>query len=877
MKNALLEQYGIHKLTELRLSPYSCLIDSNIEQTPHQVEAFIAALKALKTGGIILADEVGLGKTIEAGLVIKYLIKDGAKRILIAMPPPLRKQWQDELEEKFNLKTIIPESKYSIQNRDEYKWKKLTNDDEPLIVITSYGFTPWFVKHFKNVKWDCFIFDEAHRLRNYGTGTKMPKAIFDATRYVPKIMLTATPLQNNLRELYALSQFIDERIFISEKVFNNMFVIPEDYKGLRKAIAPILHRTLRKDVAEYIFFSKRDCMPVDFKLNREEAILYQLANDYLQRPVLHAVSTKNNALVKMVVRKLLASSSYAVVETFEVLKKRLKILKENTRVVKADISLQAFFNLIDDDGDDATGEEPEDDDIQAIERERYREEINNELTVVEDIIKMAVQVKSNSKSDAVITALKLAFEYQRKMGFSEKALIFTESKRTQKYLVESLLSAGFDGIIVFNGEMNDPETKKIYNAWKTRNPKRVTNTPSVDMKQAIVEQFKNEAKILIATDVASEGLNLQFCDTVINYDLPWNPMKIEQRIGRCHRFGQKRDVWVYNLLNRENAADARVYDILEHKFNLFKGVFGASDEALGLLESGSNFEKKVMAIYEHCKSPAQFKREFDRLESEITAKRNKKQNELKHVLQAITSAEKRKHLAFTAEKLKTWIEETAKWSEIAKETKPVKNSIMQISNANLTFDGKTVFHGYIFVGALTKSTNEFVQPILAAFDNNGIMLKYNSNEIEQAFKPIQNSAFAAYKPDNVEMQLINTCFDKITPAMIVEYQKKNKQIIDQNDIRINNWEENQSGQYKAESDELSTLINALTTQKNISKHFQEKIEIQKKIDKYKKEQNKRDENYHSAMLAVKNQAEEARNMFNAQFQIDPNCACQSNC
>ena len=195
--------------------------------------------------------------------------------------------------------------------------------------------------------------------------------------------------------------------------------------------------------------------------------------------------------------------------------------------------------------------------------------------------------------------MEFAFAYHRENKIPEKALIFTESKRTQKYLVESLKTAGFDNILVFNGEMNEPETKKIYKAWCARNPKRVTNSPSVDMKQAIVEQFEKEAKILIATDVASEGLNLQFCDTVINYDLPWNPMKIEQRIGRCHRFGQERDVWVYNLLNMENIADKRVYEILETKFNLFKGVFGASDEALGLLESGSDFERKIEKI-KHC-------------------------------------------------------------------------------------------------------------------------------------------------------------------------------------------------------------------------------------------------------------------------------------
>ncbi|GHV63938.1 hypothetical protein AGMMS49587_15300 [Spirochaetia bacterium] len=708
MKNALLEQYGRHKLQELRQSPYSCLIESKIEQTPHQVEAFVAAIQALNTGGIILADEVGLGKTIEAGLILKYLIKKGAKRILIAMPPSLRKQWQDELSEKFLISAEIPESKYSVQRRDEDHWKSLVKRDDALVVITSYNFAPWFIKKFYDVKWDCFVFDEAHRLRNFGNGAKMPKAIFDTTRYVPKVMLTATPLQNNLRELFALSQYIDERIFVNEKVFEEMYVRPEDYKGLRETITPILHRTLRKEVGEYMYFSKRDCMLVDFKLSRDEAVLYQLANDYLQRPVLYAVSSRNNALVKMVVRKLLASSSYAVIETFEVLRERLKILKQNTRAEKADISLKSFFSLIDDEDDNSTGDDIEED-IEQIERERYRTEIDNELSAINDIIKMAAQIKSNAKIEAVKEAVTFAFEYHRENKLPEKALIFTESKRTQRYIVEALTAAGFEGIIIFNGEMNDPETKKMYNAWKARNPGRVTNTPGIDLKQAIIEQFQYEAKILIATDVASEGLNLQFCDTVINYDLPWNPMKIEQRIGRCHRFGQTRDVWVYNLLNRENAADARVYEILDQKFNLFKGVFGASDEALGLLESGTNFEKKILEIYEHCRTAAEFRQEFNRLEREITAKRSKKANELKHILMSVSSDEQKIHLAKTAEMIKNYVGNTEQWSKIAGNIKPVYNTILKIQNKNISFNKPASEHGYIFIGAfLKKELSEFI-------------------------------------------------------------------------------------------------------------------------------------------------------------------------
>lgn len=892
MRNALLEQYGSHKLTELRQSPYSCLVDSQIEQTPHQVEAFVAALQALKSGGIILADEVGLGKTIEAGLVLKYLIKNGSKRILIAMPPPLRRQWQDELWEKFEIKAEIPESKYSVQYRDAAEWRAKFGSSNPLVIIASYGFASWFIRAFLSVKWDCFIFDEAHRLRNLNNGAKMPKALFDATRYVPKVMLTATPLQNNLRELFALSQYIDERIFVSEKVFAEMYIKPEDYKGLREAITPILHRTLRKDVEAYMHFSKRDCMLVDFKLSREEAILYQLANDYLQRPVLYAVANKNNALIKMVVRKLLASSSYAVIETFEVLRERLKVLKQNTRAEKADISLSAFFSLIDDEDEDATGDDFEED-IEQIERERYRAEIDNELAAVENIIKMASQITVNSKIKAVIEAVTFAFDYHRENGFSEKALIFTESKRTQRYIVEALTVAGFDGIIVFNGEMNDPETKKLYNAWRARNPKRVTNTPSIDLKQAIIEQFQNEAKILIATDAASEGLNLQFCDTVINYDLPWNPMKIEQRIGRCHRFGQVRDVWVYNLLNTENEADKRVYEILETKFNLFKGMFGASDEALGLLESGTNFEKKVLDIYEHCKTASEFKREFDRLEREITAKRGKKANELKQILIAMSSDEKKKHLAKTAKMINGYVENVEQWTEIANGVKPIHNTVLQVKDVEVSFKYSTTKHGYVFVGAFMKKipgleqitqitmgesrviqqatpdTIRFIQPVLIVFDESGSVLHFDTREIVQAFKDIPETAFMPIEPDALEMELIGKCYDQIAPIMMNEHIEQSKPIIEQNDKRVKNWIDNQRGQYKAASDDLREQIAELAAHKNISKLFQEKIDIQKKIDRLEKQLSQRDEKFHISMIDIERQAEKDREAFNEQFIFDP--------
>ena len=152
----------------------------------------------------------------------------------------------------------------------------------------------------------------------------------------------------------------------------------------------------------------------------------------------------------------------------------------------------------------------------------------------------------------------------------------------------------------------------------------VSGSRTADMKAAIVEEFRTKASILIGTEAAAEGINLQFCSIIVNYDLPWNPQRIEQRIGRCHRYGQKNDVVVVNFLNKSNAADQRVYALLSEKFKLFSGVFGSSDEILGSVESGVDFEKRIAAIYQRCKNKDDIQREFDELQEELADQINTK-------------------------------------------------------------------------------------------------------------------------------------------------------------------------------------------------------------------------------------------------------------
>lgn len=567
--NLLLEQYSRYKKLELEASPFHFLLDANIEPNPHQINAFCAAIGALKTGGIVLADEVGLGKTIEAGLVLKYVLETGAKRVLIALPASLRKQWELELEDKFGLEADILD-RLTVES-DASGWrKKLTNTKDVRIVITSYDYSSKLMKRFPDVKWDFIIIDEAHNFRNVFHGTKRAKNLFDMSKGIPKILLTATPLQNSLLDLHGLISFIDPRVFGSEKVFSKRYIKDEDYTDLKRELQPVLYRTLRKDVAKYMNFKKRICKTVDFTLSKDEIELYQRVNDFLKREMLYSIPTSNRALIILVIRKLLASSSFALIETFEVLQKRLEKLKEGSKSASAQEGFDLFWSYVEDEIDESDFEDTENEDTLV-----QKQFIQAELDEVKRIIEVAKRIKTNAKVDALKTAIGIAFQYQLEAGIPQKVVVFTESKRTQKYVAGELRKSGYaeEDILLFNGDFDDVMTKDIYKAWTVKNYGKANHGRSVEYKHAIVDYFKNNAKILICTDAGSEGLNLQFCNTVINYDLPWNPMKIEQRIGRCHRYGQENDVVAINLLNTQNVADQRVYDILSKKFELFEGVF----------------------------------------------------------------------------------------------------------------------------------------------------------------------------------------------------------------------------------------------------------------------------------------------------------------
>jgi hypothetical protein len=246
--------------------------------------------------------------------------------------------------------------------------------------------------------------------------------------------------------------------------------------------------------------------------------------------------------------------------------------------------------------------------------------LRGEIAELEHYISLARSIKEDEKSHALLKALKTGFDHMAEMGAPRKVVIFTESRRTQDYLARFLEAHGHaEKVVTFSGTNDSPAVTGIYQRWLKEHAgsDRITGSPAVDRRTAIIDHFRERGEILIATETAAEGVNLQFCALVVNYDLPWNPQRVEQRIGRCHRYGQAFDVVVINFLNRRNDADRRVLELLSEKFHLFDGVFGASDEILGRIESGIDFEKRIAAIYDTCRTAEEIQTAFETLQKEL--------------------------------------------------------------------------------------------------------------------------------------------------------------------------------------------------------------------------------------------------------------------
>lgn len=630
-------KYYAHELTKRCASDSveklaSVLADAQVDLNPHQVEAALFAFRSPFSKGAILADEVGLGKTIEGGLLLAQKWAERKRRLLVIVPANLRKQWSQELADKFYLPSLILEAR---SFNESIRAGNLNPFQQDAIILCSYQFARTREPYLRQTSWDLVVIDEAHRLRNvYKNSSKIAIAIKRAVAPFPKLLLTATPLQNTLLELYGLVSIVDDFAFGDLKSFRTRFARlgnDADFAELKERLKPLCKRTLRRQVLEYVKYTNRHALVQEFVPSEEEQRLYDLVSDYLQRPTLYALPASQRQLMTLILRKLLASSTYAISGTLEGLVQRLEAAAVAATAVDAPPeALSADWEELDELADEWEGDADG-----PLQQERARlapeqlEELRQEMEQLRQFHALARSIIRNSKGEVLLTALRRGFaaavQAQQSQGaatLQQKAVIFTESRRTQEYLFRVLEQTEFAGrVMLFNGTNNHPTSKAIYRRWLAQHAgtDRISGSPSADMRAALLEHFRDHATILIATEAAAEGINLQFCNLVVNYDLPWNPQRIEQRIGRCHRYGQKFDVVVVNFLNKNNAADQRVYELLDEKFRLFNGIFGASDEVLGAVESGVDFEKRIAAIYQQCRTPEQIQFEFDQLQRELEA------------------------------------------------------------------------------------------------------------------------------------------------------------------------------------------------------------------------------------------------------------------
>ena len=453
------------------------------------------------------------------------------------------------------------------------------------------------------------VIDEAHNLRNvYSKSNTMAKNILEGVIDKKKVLLTATPFQNSLMELYGITRYINNDLFGDPSYFKYKYIrnYQDNLTELRERLNLICKRTLRKQAEKYIKYSKRITNTFEFTQNDKEQILYNKITDLILDSRFERIFGKGRTqLIILIFRKLLSSSTYAVIGTLE-------SIRNNIQNKKID-------EIID---SELMEEIQEDEDyIDEIEDEENNDIDNTILDIfikeIDECIELAKSIEIDTKAQKLLEALNYSFDIiEKDKNRNKKILIFTESRRTQDYLYELLLKNNYNKVLKFNGSNNDKIAKEIYSSWSEKQNQEVLkrNSKVSNIRQALLESFKNDFDIMIATEAAAEGLNMQFCSVMINYDLPWNPQRVEQRIGRCHRYGQINDVVVINMLNSSNAIDKRIYELLSQKMFLFNDVFGASDEILGRLEGTNELQKNIIEIYKKCRKPEDIDKAFDELQ-----------------------------------------------------------------------------------------------------------------------------------------------------------------------------------------------------------------------------------------------------------------------
>jgi superfamily II DNA or RNA helicase len=632
---------------------------AKIDANPHQVEAVIFALARLREGGCILADEVGLGKTIEAGLVIAQIMAEGARRVLLVAPKPLLGQWRQELYQLFDI-----DAREGRAERGGFD-----GDGVFLIGREAVGSERGRDALLAAAPFDLWVIDEAHevfagiykRFDSFGAYKEDAEHAQTAGRVrdvlstyrPPVLLLTATPIQNSLAELWGLVQYVDPlgTLLGDLGTFREVFcgaddrqLVPGQEGELRSRLKLVVQRTLRRQAKEFLEkpFVPRQAQAFDYAMSPAEKSLYDDVTKYLLEPGILAFQGNQRQLLLLGFHRRMGSSTRALAASLEGVAARLRRIAGGERSEDADARDAKQF-----------AEDLEDEDVEIVEkgsrvgpaeaepkdRRDDPEAQQAELRRVEDFIRRAKALgDDDSKFRALLKALNVVTERARAGQGAGKIVIFTESLITQGYLRERLVESravSDDEVTLFRGTNDSARVEQAVERWSNETPQDEGARPSPDVaaRLALVHEFKTRSRVFISTEAGAKGLNLQFCDTIVNYDLPWNPQRIEQRIGRCHRYGQRNTVTVITFIARDNEAQRLTYDILSQKMSLFDTVLDASDQILhsserldsGTLVSalGAEFEAELRRIYERSRTIEEVTAELHALRDRVEEERRR--------------------------------------------------------------------------------------------------------------------------------------------------------------------------------------------------------------------------------------------------------------
>lgn len=465
---------------------------------PHQTETARKVLFEMR-GRAILADEVGLGKTIEAGLILKeYIVRGLVRKVLILVPASLVLQWVRELNQKFGIPAVAQKKEYSWQN-DIVVASMDTAKRDPHKNILLAG------------EYDMVIVDEAHKLKNKKT-TNYQFMVQLRKKYC--LLLTATPVQNDLGELFNLITLLKPGQLGGQSDFAANFVVdkrlPKNEDQLKDELAKVMIRNRRGDGE--LEFTKRIVRNIDVELSPEEKNLYDGVTSFIKDQYRAAGGDLNSMLALVTLQREVCSSRDAVFVTLVNLSKKL------------------------------APDSP----------------IRDKIWELVALIKA---IQANSKAEKAMELIR---------GMDDKVILFTEYRATQEYLLKYLRDRGMTAV-PYRGGMNRGK------------------------KDWMMDLFRGRAQVMIATEAGGEGINLQFCHQMINFDLPWNPMRVEQRIGRVHRLGQTNDVKIYNL-STKGTIEEHILNLLHEKINMFEMVIGHLDVILERFEKQHSLEKSIYKI-----------------------------------------------------------------------------------------------------------------------------------------------------------------------------------------------------------------------------------------------------------------------------------------